>query len=1264
MNDDLIPRIQAFTLSARVALEAEASQQLEGIYGWLPDGTFGDGKGYPAIAQLPEAALTRQQFEQFAEDEMAAGLVPKDARRKLVREAAFTWLNRLAAFRLMEERRLLKQTIVRLGQSNGFVFWVVADGNEASRALHDQGSLPLNAMGEGPSDVVYRRFLLWQCGELAREVSVLFDPATLASRLCPRPLVLQQLVADMNVEALAEAWEPGNEETVGWIYQGFNTAEKAAVFASFQAGKKITAETIGPATQIFTPRWVVRYLVENTLGRLWVEMHPDSRLKESLAYLVPAGTMQARPLKMAREIRFLDPCCGSMHFGLVAFDLFAEMYREELERAGQPGWPQTPSASSEEGIPGLIVAHNIHGIDLDLRAVQISALVLLLRARALNSRAEVTDANLACANVEQITGGRLEEFVQQARFSHPIYERILRALARRLKNSDHLGSLLRIEADIEHMVAAERKLSAALLSELPGLHPEQFATEKGVADFFDVITHQILRHLDLFVQASRTEGHDAGMFAAEAAKGLRFLRLAEQRYDVVATNPPYLDSRDYSAVHKAHLEDQFPSSKRNLFAAFIQRCLELVGPQGLVGMITGQSFMFISSYEKLRADLLDGAAIETLAQFDYHLFKERVDTAAFVFRRELDERRRQEQLGVYFRLVREPDSDSKRCAFEAALASLRGGQLHPLVFRCTQRDFDAIPGKPWVYWIGGGFRDLFERFPLLGSVAPAVNGLTSSDNFRFVRWNWETGVGVIERRCLSKERAALTGARWFPYMKGGTPIGWFGNQSLVINWHADGAEIKNENSFPRSQQFYFRRGVTWSLISSKGFAARLSPGGFIFDVAGMTCFPPEKLIELTLAVLNSREAKFILSALNPTINYQVGDIERLPVPSERSPKIADLVNKCVELARQDSLESETTYDFIQPLRNLADRAIRQGQLRTLEAAIDAEVSRLYGLSDEDLAAIDRELTDGIAPVEGELADDAEAESQADDDAAAAIGDVTPAAWARSWVSYAFGTVLGRFEIGKTGGLGCGDFSAETLAAIRQLIDPDGIMASDPNHPQDIIARILACLELMLGHEEARACVFAATGGGGDTEDLLRDWIDRQFWKYHYPLHRKRPVYWPLQSPKKKFTIWVFQERFTQDTLFRIRSGFVEPKAWWLEARIKDLKGQALSREGRERRAAEKEASQLADLLDDVQEFAQRLNAVTQRGYTPHVDDGVLLNAAPLWELLPSWPDAKKAWQGLEAGEYDWAQQAMEFWPERVKDKCRTNKSFAIAHGLA
>jgi hypothetical protein len=1267
MNPNLIAEIQRFTLNARHELEQEASEQLEGLYGWLPDGAFASAELYPAVVQIQEARETRTRIEKYAEAENEAGYYAQTAREMLVRETAFTWLNRFVALRMMEERRLIKETINRLADSNAYKLWVADELDPEAAKLHRDGELPVSASGEGPRHQAYRRFILWECGRLARDVSVLFDPTGLPSRLFPRPAILKRLIKAINAPELVEAWRPGNEETIGWVYQAFNAEEKKAVFEGFGKGKKVTAEQIPPATQIFTPRWVVRFLMENSLGRLWTEMHPDSRLIGALEYFVPSHDTSRRPLKPVREITFLDPACGSMHFGLVAFDLFAEMYREEIEKAGNPGWPERPSVADPNEIPTAVIEFNLHGIDIDLRAVQLSALTLLLRARTMNPNCSFSDQNLACADVEHITAGRLSTFIRQAKFEHPIFERILLAMAEKLKDSNNLGSLLRPEEDLQNLIREERKkarVEPQMALRFPEIAQEKFQTQQGMEEFFDFLEGKILDRLDEFVRRSRESGQDPAHFAVEAAKGLRFMRLVQHRYDVVATNPPYIDSRDFNAVLKAYLEKEYPESKRNLYSAFIMRNLTLVLPYGLIAMITGQSFMFILTFEALRTRLLKSISIETLAQYGYHLFAERVDTTAFVLRQEADEDKRDNSAGTYFRLVHERDTDSKREAFESALESLREGRSYPQVFRYKQKNFDAIPGKPWVYWMPDRFRDLFKRLPRIAEVAEPRQGLATASNTRFMRTWWEVGSSRIGFNMLDGKEAKKSGKKWFPYMKGGTPTAWYGNQVFVLNWFDDGAELYafRPTSVIRNPDFYFRRGVTWSLTSSKGFAARLSPGGFIFDVNGMTCFPSEEDIPMILGLLNSRIAQFLLSALNPTIAFQVGDIERLPVPGERNDRISELVNKCVEITKQESREIEVTFDFIGPLGSSEEAKVRKDELSIVEAEIDQEVSELYGLSEHDLGIVDRELSSASGPVNSdEESDNSSSEEENDEDTDV---ELDPSGWVLNWISYAAGIIMGHFKVGKPDGLGRGDFAPEVINKLKPLINFKGIMVNDPGQPYDLARRCLRVLEILLGEREAAMRINTVLGDG-DALELLQTWFDRfsgspasSFWKYHFQLYRKRPVYWPLQSPDKRYTVWVFHERITRDTLFQIRNDIVKPRLRLAERTIADLRVRAESD-----RNTRKESDRLRELNEDLGEFSKRLKAVAEKGYAPHIDDGILLDAAPLYELLPSWPETKKAWNELEKGEYDWAQQAMEFWPERVREKCTGNWSFAIAHGL-
>jgi len=744
--------------------------------------------------------------------------------------------------------------------------------------------------------------------------------------------------------------------------------------------------------------------------------------------------------------------------------------------------------------------------------------------------------------------------------------------------------------------------------------------------------------------------------------------LVQRRYDVVTTNPPYVSARKMNERLAELLEDEYPDGKSDVYAAFIQRCSELLNTQGLLGMLTMHSFMFINTYEKLREILRNEMAIETMAHFGGGLFAVgnpgTLQTVAFVLRHEEDDGKRENSVGTYFRLVHERDADSKREAFESALKAIQAGRPHLEVFFYKQQDYDAIPGKPWVYWLPEKLRNLFKQFSKLGEIAEPKQGLATADNNRFLRMWWEVGLANIGLGMKDRNEAKNSGLKWFPYMKGGTPFRWYGNQEYTVNWHNDGAELYANVpiSVIRNPDYYFRRGVTWNLISSKGFTARLSPGGFIFDVAGMTCFSTEDLLELILALLNSRVAEFILSALNPTINYQVGDIERLPVPAERNEKIAELVNRCIELKKKDSRESEITYDFVHPLEKLEEREARSKELAELESRIDDEISRLYGLSQEDLEFINGELSNENR-VGDNNGDDNESSSDTEESRVEAQA-LDQTQWAMKWISYAAGIVMGRFEIGKPDGLGRGNFTPETLSALRPLISSDGILVNDPHQRLDLAERCQKALEIMLGEKETGELIKKALGQGEPLE-LLRAWFDRfsggrkdSFWKFHFQLYKKRPIYWPLQSPKQLFTVWVFQEKFTRDTLFQVRNNIVQPKLRMVERAINDLR-QRVEYD----RAARKEVDRLRELSDDLTEFSKLLRTIAEKGYISHKDDGVLINAAPLYQLLPSWPETKKAWERLERGEYDWAQQAMEYWPDRVREKCVRNRSLAIAHGL-
>jgi hypothetical protein len=462
------------------------------------------------------------------------------------------------------------------------------------------------------------------------------------------------------------------------------------------------------------------------------------------------------------------------------------MYREEMANAGKPGWPQNPPLDDTEQIPVAIVAHNIHGIDIDLRAVQLSALTLYLKAKTLNPKATLRESRLACADIHMLDGNRLQEFLAQAGLQErPIYGRVLTALQNRLKDAEQLGSLLRIDEEIRALVEQERQRYEWEGRQLgfPGWSQAQFETEAGRREFWEILEIQIGQALDAFARERAIAGQDHSFFAGETTKGLQLLEIMSGRYDVVVTNPPYMSARKMNPTLKKLVSDAYPAEKGDLYAAFIQRCLEFAGQHGRVGMLTMHSFMFISSYENLRSYVRERMRIDTLAHAGPGLFAVgnpgTLQTAAYVFSCEPNEEARNGSVGTYFRLVKEPDGEEKRQRFEQALANLRASQPDAVIYRYRQGDFDAIPGMPWVYWITEEIRSLFVSLPKMNDASRPRVGLQTGDNLRFLRFWWEVEISRIGFGYPNGITALTTKKKWFPYMKGGVFQRWYGNQEYV-----------------------------------------------------------------------------------------------------------------------------------------------------------------------------------------------------------------------------------------------------------------------------------------------------------------------------------------------------------------------------------------------------------------------------------------------------------------------------------------------------
>ncbi|RME56407.1 hypothetical protein D6779_10675 [Candidatus Parcubacteria bacterium] len=655
-----------------------------------------------------------------------------------------------------------------------------------------------------------------------------------------------------------------------------------------------------------------------------------------------------------------------------------------------------------------------------------------------------------------------------------------------------------------------------------------------------------------------------------------------------------------------------------------------------------------------------------------------------------------------------------------------------------------------MYWVSERIRNIFEELPGLKDVAKPKQGLATGKNERFVRYIWEVRNSNIGFNYQSCQQTKDGRKKWFPYMKGGGYRKWYGNQTYLVNWKNDGKEIRNFTnkvgnvlSRPQNTSLYFEEGVTWSDLSSRGFGVRYLPPGFVFDVKGSSGFPQRQFILTVMAIMNSTWMGYALGLLNPTVSFQVGDISRVPValPQKNEKAIIDTWTRtAVRIRMVEAKRDELTFEFISPWnfgQGLAQFQVSQERLAYVETRINEEVYRLYGISDEDRAAIEAELR-------GELlaADDKDAVLQ-DDETDETEVPLSHQELAVRWVSYAVGVVLGRFVPGGDGrpetgesasaisrrpsALGCAVYRREDFAigslpapeedefnelvgppesfayldesggrhifpreveeALRALAVPDGITVLDEGHPRDLPALVERALVLMLGENQAAEVVALAAGLA--TEDQLTGYLSRHpqldsaalrkflskdfFTQWHVKWYKKRPVYWPIQSQNRGYGFVIFHEKISRDTFFAIqRDPYLDSKRRAVGYQLEELEAQLRAAQGRARKALEKQLAQARKLAEELTAFAQTLERITLGadglpGYTPAenwIDDGIILRMAPLWEVIPIWKsEPKKYWQRLQNGDYDWSHIAMHYWPERCLEKCKTNKSFAIAHGV-
>lgn len=805
--------IQKYAVWARNELIEQVKQRAY-QYGISAKG-YGDENAAVVAGRVLSADEKRQRAAFVSE-------IKRNGFEQAVEEVAYTWFNRFVALRFMEVNDYLP-THVRVfsDASGGFNPEILKDVLHLELEGLDKSKVS-EMLNANQTEELYRYLLLTQCNALNDALPEMFEKlGTYTEMLLPNNILKQESVLAHLVKDIDEDDWKDAVQIIGWMYQYYNTEPKQAVFDGLKKNVKITKEKIPAATQLFTPDWIVRYMVENSLGRLWLDSHPNPTLKANWKYYLdeaeqtPEVVEQLRvlrsqsPVKSPEDIRLIDPCMGSGHILVYAFDVLMQIYESE-------GYNPRDAAK-------LILEKNVYGLDIDCRAYQLAYFSLMMKARQYNRRI--------------FTDGVKPQVYHPAGFP----------------DGEEFGSLVKVDK----------------LEPMPELPKEQ--------------------------QITLFEGsYDAKLNA------WNFKRLLAQKYDVVVTNPPYMGGNGVGNKLSEFVKKNYPDSKSDLFAVFIEKCGELIKPIGYQAMITQHAWMFLSSYEKLRGKLLQ-RDIVNMAHLGARAFEEIggevVQTTAFV----LSKRNTANFKATYVRLV---DYNSQQAKEEAFMS---GSDR----YTAAKENFDKMPSCPLAYWASEAVLTAFEVGKVLNDVAQPRQGIATADNNRFLRLWFE----VAFDKCgflLSQEQASESRYKWFPYNKGGEYRRWYGNNDCVVNWENGGIEMRSfKNAVIRNPSFHFRESITWTLIATSATGFRYKPQGSLFDVAGMSMFPPAEKFLYILGLCNTSIVREILQMLAPTMNFQVGDIARIPIITDdsRKLKVDEIVKKNIQLSKDDWDSFETSWDF-------------------------------------------------------------------------------------------------------------------------------------------------------------------------------------------------------------------------------------------------------------------------------------------------------------------------------------------------------------------
>lgn len=1094
----------------------------------------------------------------------------------VIEEVAYTWFNRVMALRFMDANGYNSPMVV-----------TPAPGQMRPEILQDamSGAVDeeLNIKKEElllPEAVLYRRLLVAKCNVLGETMPFLFEHISdYTELLLPENLLSDQsFVTDIRNGMTDD--DCMNVEVMGWLYQFYITDRKADAEAKKSRKGGLKSDEQAAATQLFTPHWVVRYMVENSLGRIWMTLHPESRLKEDMPYYIPTpdGQTDSIPegINSVSDITFIDPCMGSGHVLVYAFDLFCKMYEEEGYQTRE--------------IPCMVLTNNLFGIDIDSRCYQLAAFALTMKARAYHSRylrKAVVPNVIALQNIDRDTievAGNWDKKSGMWQF----------------ENVDTIGSLLQIEA--------------------------------GEYDRIKVAGGLFGANLDLL------------------KKQAEFL---SRKYHCVVTNPPYL-GKGFCYVLKSYIIANYPNSKSDTMATFMERCLAFSVDNGKVGMINMQSWMFLSSYERLREDLLAKYNIDSLLHLGPNAFDEIkgevVQCATFV----ISKHKPDEFGGIYYRLIDRENSSEKEISFLK-----RNNEF----INVSQNNFSKIPGSPVGYWVSEKMINTFDSSSL-SLVATPRAGMITGNNNKFVRLWFEVGNNKFNFSCKSIQEAVHSRSKWFPYQKGGAYRKWAGNCEFVVNYENNGWLLKHtiddKGKIPAhafNEDYIFKFNVNWSAISSSGFSTRITEYGKLFDASGSAAFPVLKNdLWKICAFLNSNVANDMLRIINPTVNFQAWEIGKLPYVSNRiNDAVIEIIQECYCISKEDWDAHETSWDFKEneiirlQKEGLGEISVRLEDVKVLRYfslyALVLEYKAFWEEKFYQLHANEEELNRQFIEIYG-LQDELTPDVPLDEVTILQKGEISiednKLVWhddiiVKQFISYLVGCFMGRYSIDKPGliiasqhqdlnEIGLKVEGLENGAEGRLQIDDDGIIPIlDVEYfADDMTVRIEQAVKTIFGEESYQENLSYINNNLGKCKSL-REYLFKDFYADHIDgkMYQKRPIYWLFSSKmgdkKKKgyFKALVYMHRLESDTLSKLHADYVVPYIDKIEQQYNEAQDMMMRDDlsQAQRNKARKTADEFMDKIKEVKEFEQQLVQMASQRLSIDLDDGVRVNYPKFYPLV-------------------------------------------------